>query len=859
MFFQGQGQIKDFPPDKIAELETMRNPNFPAGQVFDGLGQAEIEAQARQLVTKLDVDSIEAIVAEAGLDSQMASLVRDSLVGRRQFLADRFGPPAVEADQPKRRLRLERIMAQPEEGSEKPKIRGPYRLRNCESILSDGNHIENQTISFIDARDRDCLEVHFKLTADHFETIANQLQLAASQESEIRYHDANSLDQDVSFCACQALELDYRGLKVRIAKPFDLDSALRDEPTTPRSALGLVQIEVPCPTDSPPALEEVEARVNDALVNLLGIPEGLAEPDSAAEANYKLQRYSWHHRTSTDSLGKSQAEVLTRLKRQEVFPGHSTIVDQDRHRDYERRYGEFAAFHKLYEPGLLPQIIDHGGLMSSHERYRRGLLIDGLSTMKDFNDGGADNVFTRTIVDGSQPYWDLDGQIYTDEYYLIIGPEVYDRTDWYAYSDDHFGATHEHSFAQRQSPDNLFQDQLNEGFRGRNEQMFRTGIASQTFRGLACKDRPDDRRVLVEALMQQLHPDPKDRDSLWAAGPDTVRASLESGYGIDDVEALWRTGPEAIRQLLASHNITVVGSASSSLSVDEWLEDNPRMRLIDQFQAAGVTEMIGQPIERFIVEVGDRYDFIDIANNRTPRSQTDPDQAYRQPEPRSDKTDSFRSAAELYEQLYESYQVIEEKYQGLDQKYQRLRKKYDSLNISDEMASHRFLKENIDWLDQHYRQLDQQHRDRGQPADADQQELEQSYQKLDQEYRQRREVYPLAELDQEISLGQQLETAERELQAEYQELDRIHQEVSQAFPSPYQLNDSHEIISGKYQEFDRAYQEFDQAYRQFEKQYQEFEPDQAKSQEYQQLAWLEQRLEWVDRDFDGPDPSNNIM
>ena len=141
-------------------------------------------------------------------------------------------------------------------------------------------------------------------------------------------------------------------------------------------------------------------------------------------------------------FNKNRAEAAAGLKRREVFPGYHTMVDDSRHLDYERQHGEFAIFHNVSDSGMLPKIIKSGGLMSSHERYSRGLLVGGESTEQDFQTGGADSVFVRTVVEGSEIKRKPDEEdLHRHDHFVIMGPELYDRTDWYAYPKDLYGCT----------------------------------------------------------------------------------------------------------------------------------------------------------------------------------------------------------------------------------------------------------------------------------------------------------------------------------------------------------------------------------------------------------------------------------
>lgn len=88
--FRALGQPRIFTPDDIPELHSMLNPDYPAGQVFAGITEAEMTDQAMRLVKNVSVQDIDDIVTDSGLSHEAAQVVRDGLVGRRNFLIRHF-------------------------------------------------------------------------------------------------------------------------------------------------------------------------------------------------------------------------------------------------------------------------------------------------------------------------------------------------------------------------------------------------------------------------------------------------------------------------------------------------------------------------------------------------------------------------------------------------------------------------------------------------------------------------------------------------------------------------------------------------------------------------------------------------
>jgi hypothetical protein len=131
---------------------------------------------------------------------------------------------------------------------------------------------------------------------------------------------------------------------------------------------------------------------------------------------------------------------------------------------------------------------------SGLERLQRGLYNRGLSIRADFGSGGASSVFTRTFLKNQ-----IGCLVDQGSYFLVIDPEVLNRTDWYSYMEDRFGFLYETTFQTRLAPEELLSTQFKLGNRPANEQMFHTGISSTQFLGVACVT-DDARNELLDAL-----------------------------------------------------------------------------------------------------------------------------------------------------------------------------------------------------------------------------------------------------------------------------------------------------------------------------------------------------------------------
>ena len=492
MIFRAQGGDKAYSPDSIPELQSMRVPGRPTGEVFAGITEDEIGRQARELVSKLSPEDIRAIIDESGLGGEDRDRILTGLLGRREYLAKTYGEPEpgkssnpeFRERRPRRRVSetIRMLSGQEMERS------GETVVRPRTEIVCDHDHIEGQKIDVINKSDRGMMEFSFKLRAPNEVMAAlatkpggdgkdGQTEVytpsgAVLRRGKITYEGASS---DSSYELCDASVFEKDGVKVFIADPSSKNgvnryiSTIQNRSHLVRTAMGLVKVEVPSGTD-PEATEKI---LGEILEKDLGIPDALGEVTEEAEREYRMARYKWQH-VVTGDLTPEQMDQAEKLHREEVFPGYTTLVERGKHEEYLRKYGEdIRAVHCLSTGStkLIYQILTQG-LMCTTERYSRGVMKDGMSSTVDMDTGGADSVFTRIANE------DQRGEMYGAV--VVFKPEVFDRTDWYSYSCDTYGSTDDYSFAGRLSPDAIFAKLTdpNDHYLAGNEQMFRTGIGA---------------------------------------------------------------------------------------------------------------------------------------------------------------------------------------------------------------------------------------------------------------------------------------------------------------------------------------------------------------------------------------------
>lgn len=470
-------------------------------------------------------------------------------------------------------------------------------IQSREAILSDSTHIENQEVSFIDQRERGHLGVSLKLTQQQFEKLIPSLQAAYEKSGDSQSDGSDdvtsdkilyeSLDGKDSFTVCEAYKVNYKGMTIKIANPAK--SGMTGE-YAQRASIGLVCIEIPYDKKSGKHLRDVEETLSDIMINVLGVPEGLSTPTSEAERQYKEFRYRWHHKLPEGPMNAEQSQESESLERREVFPGYHTMVSEGKHKEYEKKYGDFVSFHEVRSTNVLEKMIKGYGLMSSHERFRRGMLLHGTSSSEDFNTGGADSVFVRTYVENAVDN-DRSSKDISMNATLVFDPKIFDRTDWYSYPCDQFGRTSEEIFKDRQSPEELFgkQKDPDHGYIRSNEQMFRTGITFEHIKAVASSESEYAKKMAADALGKT----DEEIDSLWKAGPNAVRNAIENEKSLD-------------------------GDRKKSLLFEVGTDN--RFRLIDDLRKKGIKEIKGKPVEEFIVAIKSLDDLVDIAHDREPRS-----------------------------------------------------------------------------------------------------------------------------------------------------------------------------------------------------------------------------------------------
>lgn len=385
-----------------------------------------------------------------------------------------------------------------------------YLIRERHEIICDRDHIENQRVDVVENLENQTLEYRFKLREPLMEIseLGQKLRTESREKDgvaelksgtsvrlgEITYHD---LESKREFRLCDALVFEKNGVKVSLADATARElgdgviSRKRNTSNLVRAAIGLVQMEVPKAMD-----ETVAQQTLDEIFRQdLGVEDALGEVSERAERDYKIARLKWQYKL--EDLNAEQLGRAEKLTRREVFSSYSTYVEDGKYEEYLAKYGEdVRAVHMLNSMSVdsVYRVLTTG-LMSTTERFSRGVVKNGISSVLDIDSGGADNVFTR-IMNAEQ-------RSKIQNHAVVLKPEIFDRTDWYAYNVDSYGSTNEAHFAGRLAPEEIFRRTMGDlkHYSADNEQMFRTGVGVDYIEAIEVDEL--DRDELLEGLHEK--------------------------------------------------------------------------------------------------------------------------------------------------------------------------------------------------------------------------------------------------------------------------------------------------------------------------------------------------------------------
>ena len=359
---------------------------------------------------------------------------------------------------------------------------GDATFRPNAEIKCGRDQLQDQRINVVYEKDKNLLSFYSKLRPKNalmkkMETWDVQTEKATLggtrlDDDEFVYSSASSKEE---YKLCDAFVFTKNGARVFIADPTSMATmrkyedyfGFRPELIT-RAAIGLVKIEMPDDI----GINTVKQLLVDVFEKDFGIKDVFSNVSEESEREFKTNYYEWHHKIDA-RLTQKQAKAVEDLQNKEVSLNYTTFIDRNKHKKYLKMSGEDLRSYHEFSSGSIMGIYRALGLgfFSTSERFSRGLIAKGASSTDDFISGGADSVFTR-IANTTQI-----NRMGQDEVIAVFKPELWDRTDWYAYPDDQYGTTSGDTYINRLSPEELFSliAKNNKEFED-NEQMFRIGI-----------------------------------------------------------------------------------------------------------------------------------------------------------------------------------------------------------------------------------------------------------------------------------------------------------------------------------------------------------------------------------------------
>lgn len=462
IMYEGQNNIC-LPPDSIEELDTMRNPSSNSGKIFGSLSDVDLKSQAQDFINTLSVSKIKKLVESSNLSTEAKKKIEKSLIGRRNVLIERFQLKEKEKSD---RLGLKIIEIKDYKDGDEGYSKGLLR--------ADGRSVENHAFEIYNKTNK--TSIYFKLVPEKYKEVYKKLvQLDEVKIGALIYDSVKENQYIGSISNC--LELVRKGITIRLGLG-NKRAGSKNLSDSVMSVVGLVNIDIP--TNIP--VEDAEEIIEGILENLFDIQNPLQEPSNVDEDAYKIARYCWKYKIDANTLTPEQREEIAKLSLQEVGPNYTTYVEIGKSEELEKKYGRFTGYHSIYRSETVTNIIRSGGLLCTHERYKKGWQhISGMSSTDDLVSGGADNVFVRTVVES-----EISSKVHIGATYSIIFKnDIYDRTDWFSYGSDMFGSVRPEVFMTREDPDTVFKPKLG-GSRDANEQMFRNSIGITDFAGITC-------------------------------------------------------------------------------------------------------------------------------------------------------------------------------------------------------------------------------------------------------------------------------------------------------------------------------------------------------------------------------------
>ncbi|MBI4815584.1 MAG: hypothetical protein HY791_04980 [Deltaproteobacteria bacterium] len=251
------------------------------------------------------------------------------------------------------------------------------------------------------------------------------------------------------------------------------------------------------------------------VVKSFGLGHLFAPPTPKAKQKHILMRALWQADQKTakelsKDLEKLKPEDISKaleavgytperiagLKLEEVFPGHFSVVDPMQPKVLAEAGARYL-YSTVTEPAHVLSIL-RGGQKASLQRYKEGMIINGMSTNADFVTGGAVGVFTRLVTQAAI----YDGQAWTGRTYKLLQThEQLARTDWYGWNGDFYGRRWELE-TEKNFGVGLVKSVDQGGYKTTNEFIFSAGNSAKNIQRVIATTE-DARQKLLELLKKE--------------------------------------------------------------------------------------------------------------------------------------------------------------------------------------------------------------------------------------------------------------------------------------------------------------------------------------------------------------------
>lgn len=191
------------------------------------------------------------------------------------------------------------------------------------------------------------------------------------------------------------------------------------------------------------------------------------------------------------------AKRIESLHYKEVFPGHFTVMDPMQ-KEAMVAAGARYCYSTVTDPEHVYSILT-GGQKSSVQRYKEGLIINGMSTNADFVTGGATGVFTRLVTQNAI----YEGKSWAGRTYkLVQSHENLARTDWYGWDGDFYGRRWSLESQTNFGVDLVKKIDSGGGYKDYNELIFTAGNRPEVIDRVVATSEAD-RQKLIKLLKEK--------------------------------------------------------------------------------------------------------------------------------------------------------------------------------------------------------------------------------------------------------------------------------------------------------------------------------------------------------------------